>query len=113
LAIGTAQGLAIIPGISRSGATIICGMACGMNREMAGRFSFLLSIPAIIGAMGLQLDLQEVHRVGFLPLLSGFITATLVGILALKLLMGMIKKGHLYYFAPYVWVVGTLVIIFT
>lgn len=112
LAIGTAQGLAIIPGISRSGATIICGMVCGMNREMAARFSFLLSIPAIIGAMGLQLDLEAVQRVGFVPLMSGFITATLVGILALKLLMGMVRKGHLYYFAPYVWAVGLAVIIF-
>jgi undecaprenyl-diphosphatase len=112
LAVGTAQGLAIIPGISRSGATIICGMLCGMNREMAGRFSFLLSIPAIMGAMGLQMDLEAVQRLGFAPLISGFVTATFVGILALKLLMGMIKKGHLYYFAPYVWAMGTAVIIF-
>jgi undecaprenyl-diphosphatase len=110
LAVGTAQGLAIIPGISRSGATIVCGLALGLQRDLAGRFSFLLSIPAIMGALWIQLNAEAFGRVGLAPLFFGFLSAALVGLLALKLLMGMVKKGHLYYFAPYCWAVGIAVI---
>lgn len=112
LAIGTAQGLAIMPGISRSGATIVCALLLGLNRDMAGRFSFLLSIPAIVGAVALQLNAQALGRIGAVPLLLGFITSALVGLLALKILMGMIRAGHLYYFAPYCWMVGLAIILF-
>ena len=111
LAIGTVQGLAIIPGISRSGSTIVCALLLGLNRETAGRFSFLLSIPAIIGAVGLHLESDAIARVGIAPLTVGFASSALVGFFALKLLMGMVKKGHFYYFAPYCWVVGILTII--
>ena len=112
LAVGTAQGLAIIPGISRSGATIVCGLLLGLEREAAARFSFLLSIPAIIGALAIQLNAEALGKVGFVPLLFGFGSSALVGLLALKLLMGMVKKGHLYYFAPYCWAVGLFTIIY-
>ena len=112
LAIGTAQGLAIVPGISRSGSTIVCALLLGLKRETAGRFSFLLSIPAIIGAVGLHLESDAIERVGVTPLTMGFIASALVGFFALKLLMGMVKKGHFYYFAPYCWIVGALTIIF-
>jgi len=108
LIIGLAQGLAIIPGISRSGATIVCGLLCGLDRELAGRFSFLLSIPAIVGAVGLQLGIESVSRVGIVPLIFGFGASAVVGFLALKFLMGMIKKGRLHYFAPYCWAAGLL-----
>ncbi len=111
LAIGAAQGLAIIPGISRSGATIVCALLLGLRREMAGRFSFLLSIPAIIGAVGLHLKSEAIARVGVLPLVMGFASAAVVGFFALRLLMGMVQKGHFYYFAPYCFFVGTLTII--
>lgn len=110
LAVGTAQGLAIIPGISRSGSTIICGMLCGMERELAARFSFLLSIPAITGAMVLQLASHGPGTVDFLPLLAGFSSAAVSGFLALKLLMKMVRKGNLAWFAPYCWAVGLAVI---
>ncbi|MBW2095176.1 MAG: undecaprenyl-diphosphate phosphatase [Deltaproteobacteria bacterium] len=113
LAIGTAQGLAIIPGISRSGATIACGLSLGLEREMAGRFSFLLSIPAILGAVVLQLKDGDLSSVGLLPLLCGFVSSALVGLLALKVLMGMVRKGHLSYFAPYCWALGLLVLLIT
>ena len=112
LAIGTAQGLAIIPGISRSGATIACGLLCGLEREHAARFSFLLSIPAIVGALALQMNIADVARVGFASLVVGFGTSALVGLMALKLLMGIVKKGHLSYFAPYCWAGGLVVVIF-
>ncbi|MCG6878468.1 MAG: undecaprenyl-diphosphate phosphatase, partial [Deltaproteobacteria bacterium] len=78
-----------------------------------GRFSFLLSIPAIIGAVGLQLESDAIARVGIMPLAAGFASAALVGFFALKLLMGMVKKGHFYYFAPYCLAVGALTIIFS
>ena len=110
LAIGVAQGLAITPGISRSGATIVCALLFGFKRELAGRFSFLLSIPAIIGALALQLNPEALERVGTVPLLFGFVSAAIVGFFALKLLMGMINKGHLYYFAPYCWAIGLLIL---
>lgn len=112
LIIGAAQGLAIIPGISRSGSTIVCALLLGLRRETAGRFSFLLSIPAIIGAVGLHLESDAIARVGVTPLMVGFASSALVGFFALKLLMGMVKKGHFYYFAPYCWIVGVLTIIF-
>lgn len=111
VAIGIAQGLAIIPGISRSGSTIACGLAFGLEREMAGRFSFLLSIPAILGAVVLQLKDGNISSVGFFPLFCGLISSALVGLLALKVLMGMVKKGHLFYFAPYCWALGLLVLL--
>ena len=113
LAIGTAQGLAITPGISRSGSTIVCALLLGLNRELAGRFSFLLSIPAIIGAVALQFDMEAIARVGVVPLILGFTSSVLVGFMALKVLMGIVKKGHFYYFAPYCWVVGIFTVIFT
>jgi len=112
LAIGTAQGLAIIPGISRSGTTIVCGLLLGLNRDLAGRFSFILSIPAIIGALALQLDMTAITRVGAVPLFVGFLSSAFVGFLALKILMGMIRKGHLYAFAPYCWAIGIVTIAF-
>ncbi len=111
LAIGAVQGFAIIPGISRSGSTIVCALLLGLRRETAGRFSFLLSIPAIIGAVGLHLESDAIARVGVLPMTLGFVSSAIVGFFALKLLMGMVKKGHFYYFAPYCWIVGLMVII--
>ena len=110
LAIGTAQSLAIMPGLSRSGATIACGLLCGLNRDLAARFSFLLSIPAIIGALALQINLDDLARVGLFSLVFGFVTSAIVGFLALKLLMGIVRKGHFAYFAPYCWAVGMLLI---
>jgi len=111
LAVGTAQGLAIIPGISRSGATIVCGLLLGLDRELAGRFSFLLAIPAVVAALALQINVEAVARVGLGPLVFGFFTSAVVGLIALKLLMSMVKKGHLYFFAPYCWAVGILILI--
>ena len=73
LAVGTVQGLAIMPGISRSGSTIVCALLLGLDRELAGRFSFLLAIPAILGAVILQLDAEAIHRVGAVPLILGLV----------------------------------------
>ncbi|MBW1849325.1 MAG: undecaprenyl-diphosphate phosphatase [Deltaproteobacteria bacterium] len=110
LCIGVAQGFAIVPGISRSGTTIVCGMILGLRRELAARYSFLLSIPAIIGAMVVQLYAHELTGVIFLPLASGFLSAAIVGLIALKIVMDMVKKGKLFFFSPYCWAIGLLAI---
>jgi len=111
LAIGAAQGLALIPGISRSGATIVCALVCGLRRELAARFSFLLAIPAIMGATVVQLNAEAVGRVGLLSLTLGFVSAALVGLIALKILMGMVRKGKLFWFAPYCWALGLFILL--
>ncbi len=110
LAVGLAQGIAIIPGISRSGSTIVCGMLCKLERETAARFSFLLSIPATLGAMVLQLKSEALTRAHAPALVFGFLAAAIVGLLALRILMVMVRRGHLYYFAPYCWAAGCLVL---
>jgi len=112
VAVGAAQGFAILPGISRAGTTITCGLLCGLDRELAGRFSFLLSIPAIMGAPVVQLSSSSLERIGLVPLLFGFVISALVGLVALKLLMHVVKNGHLYYFAPYCWAVGLAVLFY-
>jgi undecaprenyl-diphosphatase len=106
--IGVVQGLAIIPGISRSGATISAALYLGIDRDLAGRFSFLLSRPAIIGALVLGLDNDAFHTT--LPvslILAGSLSAALIGYLALRLLMVMVRSGRMYRFAPYCWIIGT------
>ena len=110
IAVGIAQGVAIIPGISRSGATIICGLFCGLNRELAGRFSFLLSIPAIIGATIVKFDMTKITEIGFMPFFAGIFVSFLVGLIALKITMNMVRKGNLYYFSPYCLLAGIVAI---
>jgi len=111
LIVGTAQGLAIVPGISRSGATIACGLLCGLDRELAGRFSFLIAIPAIVGALLLQLHDQPIGSVAIPTLVVGFAVSAVVGFLCLKVLMTMVKKGRLAYFAPYCLAAGATALI--
>jgi undecaprenyl-diphosphatase len=111
LCIGVVQGIALVPGISRSGITIVCGMLCGLKWDLAARFSFLLAIPAILGAVVLQLHSETLAVLEYRPLLVGFVSSALIGLLALKVLMGLVKKGRLFLFAPYCWAVGLLAII--
>jgi undecaprenyl-diphosphatase len=112
--IGIVQGLAIIPGISRSGSTISTGLLLGVDRETAARYSFLLSIPAIVGAALLSLKdgFSQTDPVIWMSLI-GAVTAAIVGYGALKSLLHMVKKGRLYVFAPYCWLVGILAILFS
>ncbi len=108
LIIGIAQGLAIIPGLSRSGATIVGGLLCGINRELAGRFSFLLSIPAIVGALMLEVIASDMQDMPVELLLAGYAISFLVGFLSLKVLMFMVKRGSLFWFAPYCFGLGLI-----
>lgn len=107
--IGIVQGFAIIPGISRSGSTIAAGLFMGVNREVAGRFSFLLSLPAILGALVISIDTEAIGTSAPLNLVvAGSVAAAIVGYLALLFLLRVVKKGKFYYFAPYCWIVGAL-----
>ena len=110
--IGTIQGTAIFPGLSRSGTTIAVGLFAGLGRETAARFSFLLSIPAIIGAM--ILEAGDALSSGFPPakaVLLGTLVAAVVGYAALSILIRLVKKGDLYVFAPYCWLLGLVAMI--
>ena len=111
LAIGIVQGLAIIPGISRSGSTIATGLLFGLDRRTAGSFSFLLSIPAIVGAAGLQVLLDGFGDVDMVPMVVGAGVSFVVGILSLGFLMRIVSRGRLYLFAPYCVLAGLVVLI--
>ena len=113
IVVGLIQGLAIIPGISRSGSTIAAGLFLGLDKETAAKFSFLLSIPAILGA-GILIS-RDIHFNTTLPLkimLIGFVTSGIVGYASLRFLVLIVKKGQLHFFAPYCWLVGILALIF-
>ena len=111
LVVGFTQGLAVMPGISRSGSTIALGILTGIRHETAARFSFLLSIPAISGAALLVLkDAVQQGSVQLSSCLMGGIAALVVGYAALALLVFLVQKGRLHLFAPYCWIVGGLAI---
>jgi undecaprenyl-diphosphatase len=103
--LGLAQGIAITPGISRSGTTIAVALMLGLRRDLAARFSFLLSVPAILGAFVLKakdFDFASSHDA--LPLVVGFVAAAISGWGALVLLLKLVKSGDFsrfaYYLAP-------------
>ncbi len=114
--IGCMQGLAILPAVSRSGSTIVGALGRKITREDAAKFSFLLSIPAICGALVLEvlkMFLEGNFEVG-LPLdviLFGFFSSMLSGYLAINVMLMIIKKAKLKYFAYYVFLLGILVIL--
>ncbi len=102
LGIGLAQGIALIPAISRSGSTILAGMAFGIKREDAARFSFLISIPAILGAVLLEVKEGGVYFTSHLnEVLIGFLAAAISGYGVIKWLMGVIQKGRFSMFGYY------------
>lgn len=113
LFIGFAQAAAILPGLSRSGTTIAAGLVCGLKREEAATFSFLIAIPTIAGA-----TLIEGRKLLFSPnfddswgaLMLGLVLAFLVGLVALEWLIGWLKQGRLGWFVPWVFLMGVLVL---
>ena len=118
LLVGCAQAVAIIPGISRSGATISAGMLRGFDRNFAVRFSFLMSLPAVVGATLLELkdaatapDFAE-QVVPLLPVyLVGVVVSAVVGYFAIRLVKSLADKGKFGSFAYYCWVVGAVSLI--
>ena len=101
LLIGCAQAIAILPGASRSGWTISVALWLGLKPEAAARFSFLLSIPVIFGALLLELADQEGADAAVGPLLLGFVAAAFVGLFALRWLVALVRQMELYRFAWY------------
>jgi len=106
--IGIAQAFAIIPGISRSGATISAGLWTGISREASAEFSFILVIPAILGAMVLEIkELTLSIEHGLINIyLVGALAAFITGLCSLLFLLRIVKKGRLHYFSYYCWLVG-------
>ena len=115
LVVGCMQAVALVPGISRSGATITGALVSGVNRETAARFSFLLSIIAILGAGSLEaLDVLQsyegVYRGDIPAFMIGFVMSALAGYFAIRLLLELIKKCQLKYFSYYVFVLAALIL---
>ncbi len=111
LLIGLAQGVAVTRGISRSGSTITAAVALGIKQDAAAAFSFLLSIPAILGALVLTLKDFDGEMDALLPGVFGAIIAAIVGIIALKLLLRLLDKGRLGIFAGYCAAVGVFALV--
>ena len=112
--VGCFQGLGTLPGISRSGSTIVGGLFSGLDKKTAVRFSFLMSIPAILGA--LVFDIKDMfdatsQTLSFLPVAVGMITAGVSGYFAIKCLLKIVEKSKLSYFSIYCTLAGIMAII--
>ena len=113
--VGISQAIAILPGISRSGATISTSVLLGIDRTRAARFSFLMVVPLIVGKMlkdlaGGEFQLSSSEA---LPLIIGFVAAFVSGLLACKWMIALVKKSKLTYFAIYCAVVGSIAVIYS
>tara|TARA_B100000809_G_scaffold253558_1_gene289702 strand:+ start:34 stop:846 length:813 start_codon:yes stop_codon:yes gene_type:complete len=112
LLVGFFQGLAILPGVSRSGSTIAISKIMGMDPVRAARFSFLLFIPAIIGATILKIGDYDntASAVGEVPLILGFLSSAITSYFSINLLLQLIKKQQFHYFTPYCLILGFFLI---
>ena len=110
--VGISQAIAILPGISRSGATISIAVLLGIDKEKAARFSFLMVVPLIFGKMAKDVLSGNIQyeSATFLPLVIGFIFAFLTGLVACNWMIKLVKRSQLKYFAYYCFAVGTIVI---
>jgi undecaprenyl-diphosphatase len=109
--IGIAQSVAVLPGISRSGATIATGLLLGVKKELITRFSFLMVLIPIIGATFFDIVRSTEPgdvTLGFVPLFVGFVAAFLSGLFACRVMLEIVKKGKLIYFAIYCIFVGSI-----
>ncbi len=114
--IGCIQAIAITPAVSRSGSTISAALSRQINRETAAKFSFLMSIPAIVGAFAFQLlkiatGKEVLHNERLLPIFLGFLAAMASGYLAIKLMLALIKRCKLKYFALYVFLLSGIILV--
>jgi len=112
LFMGLGQACAIMPGLSRSGTTIAAGLVIGLDKEFAAKFSFILSIPAILGAFIVQLkDIGSSMAIDGGAVILGFIAAFISGYFAIKWLLNLIQNKSLDVFAYYCWIVGVIVFV--
>ena len=116
LMIGLAQGLAALPGFSRSGWTIATGLFCGLDRTTAARYSFLLSIPIILGASMIypvvHIDLHEASQFNWSAIIAGTVVSGVVGYLCIKYFMKFISKFSLAIFGYYCIIAGIITAVF-
>ena len=117
IVIGVAQAIAILPGISRSGATIATSVLLGSDKEKSARFSFLMSVPLIIGIMckeiySIMTSETSQSYANYTGLLIGFFTAFIIGIFACKWMINLVKNSQLKYFSYYCIIIGSSIIIF-
>jgi undecaprenyl-diphosphatase len=114
--IGLIQGVAVIPGLSRSGLTLAVALLLGIKKEIAFKFSFLLSIPAIIGGLSLTFYEQWIIvgsvNLDLFVVIIGVFISSLIGYLSLKILQKIVIREKLYFFAFYCWILGILLILF-
>jgi len=114
LLIGTAQGIAITPGISRSGVTIATGLLRRVKKEIAFKYSFLLSVPAVIGAAVMECIMEPrdlvVGNVDAVAMFLGAIISMIVGYISLKFLQKVVMKEKFHLFAYYCWAVGLIIV---
>lgn len=116
VAIGTMQGIAICPGVSRSGSTLFGGLESGLQRDFAVKFAFLISIPSILGSLvfeGGSGAMDSAMGTAMGPVIAGCIAAALSGVLAIKTMIAVVRKLSLRYFSVYVWIVGACLIAYT
>ena len=111
LIMGCGQALAVLPGLSRSGTTIAAGLFSGLDKEFAAKFSFILSIPAILGAGVFQLKDLSGGNVEIEACIAGFIVAVISGYLAISVLLKLIREKSLDIFAYYCWIVGAVILV--
>lgn len=114
--VGLVQGFATFPGVSRSGSTIVAGLFTGMSKEFIVKFSFIMSIPAILGATLLQLlRFESAEPMGEIIINygAGMIASALVGYVCIKLLLDIVRKGKIHYFAYYCYTIGILLLFVT
>ncbi len=114
LAVGLGQAFAVIPGLSRSGTTISTGLICGVKRDSMAQFSFLMVLVPILGETFLEIVGGEfgASTVGVLPLVLGFVSAFLSGLFACKVMIALVKKARLSWFALYCLLVAAAIFIF-
>jgi undecaprenyl-diphosphatase len=111
--IGIAQAIAVIPGISRSGATISTGLLLKTGKDEIARFSFLMVLIPIIGAAILDIaggEFSSAEKIGSIPLITGFTAAFISGLLACSWMIKIVKKGKLIYFGIYCFIIGLIAI---
>jgi undecaprenyl-diphosphatase len=111
--VGVMQGIAICPGVSRSGSTLFGGLMSGLNKDFAVKFAFLISIPSILGSV--ILEAPDAFEAGMSmaelgPVIAGVIVSALSGLFAIKAMLKVVSTNKLFAFSIYTWVLGLAVI---
>lgn len=114
--VGVMQGIAICPGVSRSGSTLVGGLFSGLNREFAVKFAFLISIPSILGSVILEAPAafeQGTSIDMLIPIIAGVVVSAVSGFIAIKAMIKLVTNKKLFYFSIYTWALGAAVILYS